>query len=110
MEGLELRKTKSVFGEEYLEIVQWYKNTLYGKEEDYIKQPNGLYKHLNFEFYVHKNIFEQEYSCYTVCYFIYNRDKDEVELKMVDDRLLNDDVDWIRLRVLIKEGFEKSKL
>ena len=41
METLTLRKTKSLYGEEYYEIVQWHPNPLYGTESEYIKQPDG---------------------------------------------------------------------
>lgn len=109
METLALRKTKSLLGEEYYEIVQWYPNPLYGKESEYIKQSDGRYKHPELAFYCYKESFKHEFSCYTICYFLYDDNEDDVELKMVGDRLLDEGVDWNKLRELIKEGFDKSR-
>lgn len=106
--NLELRKTKSIVdNNEYYEIVSWYPNDLYGKEHEFIKLPDGRYKHPEWNFYCTKTSFEKEKLCYTICYF--NKYKDDIELCMVGDRLLNNDVNWDVLRELIKEGFEKSR-
>lgn len=105
--NLELRKTKSVVNnDEYYEIVSWYPNDLYNKEHEFIKLPDGRYKHPEWNFYCTKFSFEKERLCYTICYFKY---EDDIKLCMVGDRLLNDDVNWDVLRELIKEGFEKSR-
>lgn len=107
---LELRKARSIIdGEEYYEIVQWYPNKLYGKQDEYLKLDGGFYKHPDFNFYCREESFKQEKCCYTVCYFKYDSHEGDVRCILVGDRILNEEVDWIKLRELMKEGFEKSR-
>lgn len=107
---LELRKVKSIINdEEYYEIVQWYPNDLYGKQNEYIRLDDGRYKHPNFNFYCHEESFKKEKYCYTVCYFKYDSYEGDIECILVGDRILNEEVDWIKLKELMKEGFEKAR-
>lgn len=107
---LQLRKTKSFIGDkEYYEIIKWYPNPLYNKKKEYIPQGDGSYKHPEFNFYCYEESFKKKYCCYTICYFIYNEDDNEVILKIVGDRILDEGVDWNLLRSLIEAGFKKAR-
>ena len=107
---LELRKARSIIdGKEYYEIVQWYPNKLYGKQDEYLKLDDGRYKHPDFNFYYCEASFKEEKYCYTVCYFKYDSHVGDIKCILVGDRILNEEVDWIKLRELMKEGFEKSR-
>ena len=108
MKRLELRKTKSVFGDnkEYFEIVAWYPNPDYNKQDEYISLGNEMYRSKEYpNWIVHgTNCFTMKELCYTICYWYENG-----ELKIVGSRILDDDVDWITLKELLKEGFERTK-
>ena len=108
MKRLELRNTKAVFGDnrEYYEIVAWYPNPNYNKQDEYIPLGGDVYRskeHPNW--IVHgKSCLTIKELCDTICYW----DKSG-ELKIVGSRILDEGVDWIALKELLKEGFERTK-
>lgn len=108
MKRLELRKTKAVFGDnrEYYEIVAWYSNPDYNKQDEYISLGNEVYRSKKYpNLVVHGNsCFTMKELCYTICYWDKNG-----ELKIVGSRILDDGVDWIALKELLKEGFENTR-
>ena len=108
MRRLELRKTRRVLGDnkEYYEIVAWYPNPDYNKQDEYISLGNEVYRSKEYpNWMVHGNsCFTMKELCYTICYW----DKSG-ELKIVGSRILDEGVDWIALKELLKEGFERTK-
>ena len=108
MRRLELRKTRRVLGDnkEYYEIVAWYPNPDYNKQDEYISLGNEVYRSKEYpNWIVHGNsCFTMKELCYTICYWDKNG-----ELKIVGSRILDEGVDWIALKELLKEGFERTK-
>lgn len=108
MKRIELRKTKAVFGDnrEYYEIVAWYPNPDYNKQDEYIFLGGDVYCSKEYpNWVVHGNsCFTMKELCYTLCYW----DKSG-ELKIVGSRILDEGVDWIALKELLKEGFENTR-
>jgi len=108
MKRLELRKTKTVFGDnkEYDEIVAWYPNPDYNKQNEYISLGNEVYRSKEYpNWIIHGSAcFTMKELCYTICYWDKNG-----ELKIVGSRILDDGVDWITLKELLKKGFETTK-
>lgn len=108
MKRLELRKTRTVLGDnkEYYEIVAWYPNPDYNKQDKYIPLGGDVYRSKKYpNWVVHGNsCFTMKELCYTICYW----DKSG-ELKIVGSRILDEGVDWIALKELLKEGFENTR-
>lgn len=108
MKRLELRKTRTVLGDnkEYYEIVAWYSNPDYNKQDEYIPLGGDVYRSKEYpNWVVHGNsCFTMKELCYTICYW----DKSG-ELKIVGSRILDEGVDWIALKELLKEGFENTR-
>lgn len=108
MRRLELRKTRRVLGDnkEYYEIVVWYPNPNYNKQDEYISLGNEVYHSKEYPNWVvlGKSSFTMKELCYTICYWDKNG-----ELKIVGSRILDDGVDWIALQELLKEGFENTR-
>ena len=108
MKRLELRKTKAVFGDnrEYYEIVTWYPNPDYNKQDEFIPLGGDVYRSKEYpNWVVHCNsCFTMKELCYTICYWDKNG-----ELKIVGSRILDEGVDWIALKELLKEGFENTR-
>lgn len=108
MKRLELRKTRRVLGDnkEYYEIVAWYPNPDYNKQDEYIPLGGDVYRSKEYpNWIIHGNsCFTMKELCYTICYW----DKTG-ELKMVGSRILDEGVDWIALKELLKEGFENTR-
>lgn len=108
MKRLELRKTKSILNDkrEYYEIVAWYPNPDYGKEEEYDNIGNERYRSKKYPnvTYHGKSCFTLKETCYTLCYW-----NNDGELKTVGSRILDDDVDWYTLKELLKKGFDRTR-
>lgn len=108
MRRLELRKTMRVLGDnkEYYEIVVWYPNPDYNKQDEYISLGNEMYRSKEYpNWVVHGNsCFTMKELCYTICYW-----DESGELKIVGSRILDEGVDWIALKELLKDGFERTK-
>lgn len=108
MKRLELRKTRTVLGDnkKYYEIVAWYPNPDYNKQDEYLPLGGDVYRSKEYpNWVVHGNsCFTMKELCYTICYW----DKSG-ELKIVGSRILDEGVDWITLKELLKEGFERIK-
>lgn len=108
MKRLELRKTRTVLDDnkEYYEIVAWYPNPDYNKQDEYHPLGGDVYRSKKYpNWVVHGNsCFTMKELCYTICYW----DKSG-ELKIVGSRILDEGVDWIALKELLKEGFENTR-
>ena len=93
--NLSLNLTKSMKGEFYFEIVQYYPNPYYGRENEFVK--NGdYYKDYRFiNTSIHKSCFKNKESCYTVGYFIYDENNGESpDFKSVGSRLSFNDITY----------------
>ena len=75
-------------------------------EDEYISLGNEMYRSKEYpNWIVHGNsCFTMKELCYTICYWYENG-----ELKIVGSRILDEGVDWIILKELLKEGFERTK-
>lgn len=108
MKRLELRKTRRVLGDnkEYYEIVAWYPNPDYNKQDEYIPLGGDVYRSKEYpNCVVHGNsCFTMKELCYTICYW-----DTSGELIIVGSRILDEGVDWVILKELLKEGFERTK-
>ena len=89
------------------DIVKWYPNLYYGKENEYIK--------LNHEFYcysknascrIHKNLFKNKELCIVLATFRYDYQEECYNLEFIGDRPLQL-VSWDYFRELVKYGFEQ---
>lgn len=83
---VELHKTKSLEDKEYWEIVKWYPNHLYGKQDEYIEiEPNCFQEKEHPNCYVSgRGMFERPQSCYTI--YIVEETKEEPDLRSVGRR------------------------
>lgn len=88
-----------------MSIIIWRTNSNYKKEKEYIKDGDYYYKEDYPNFRYHKDCFKNPFYNYAIAHFIY--DKGCYTLEFIDDRPLElDNKQWIRLKELIKEGFE----
>ena len=78
------------FSQGRYEIVKWYPNSYYGKEQEYVD--NGW--EVGEEFYrlnntsIHKNCFANPESCYTIATLHYDADEGCCDMKTIGPRLL----------------------
>jgi len=78
------------FSQGRYEIVKWYPNSYYGKEQEYVD--NGW--EVGEEFYrlnntsIHKNCFVNPESCYTIATLHYDSDEACCDMKTIGPRLL----------------------
>lgn len=69
IDNLELRRTQSLKGEDYWEIIKWEKNSFYGQEDKYVRD-GGFYRSKE-----HPNVsisaasFREPEYCFTLAYF-----------------------------------------
>ena len=59
------------------EIIEWYPNTYYGRENDFIKVDNERYRYKDSEnCFVHKSCFKNPESCYVIAFVTNNEEPD----------------------------------
>lgn len=89
------------------DIVKWYPNLYYGKENEYIK--------LNHEFYcypkntgcrIHKDLFKSKELCIVLATFRYDYQEECYNFEFIGDRPLQL-ISWDYFRELVKYGFEQ---
>jgi len=78
------------FSQGRYEIVKWYPNSYYGKEQEYVdkgwKVGEDFYRLNNTS--IHKNCFKNPESCYTVATLQYDDDERCCDMQTIGPRLL----------------------
>lgn len=90
------------------EIVLWYPNPYYGREDEFVMSEDG-----NWYSYpgkpncsIHKCGFESPELCITIAMFTKNKDG-EYYIEFVGDRPLDNKVDWQDFRTLLQVGYDE---
>lgn len=81
------------------DIVKWYPNEYYNKQDEFIpiKGDPKFYQHPEFTFCkVHKDCFKYPETCYSIATFEYDKHEDFYELHFVCDRPLDLNEDEIK--------------
>lgn len=89
------------------EIILWYPNIYYGKEEEFIMSEDGhWYTYPNSTYCkVPKECFKSPENCITIAFF--RKGSEDYYLEFVGDRPLDIEVNWQDFRTLIQVGYNK---
>lgn len=109
--NVEYKTSTSLDGEEYEEVILWYPNPRYGKEEDMKKdgwcfdEDGNAHKD---NIHISSTCFKGKMNCYTVAYIEWNRAHDEYDIRSVGLRAFefeneDDQKDFLRVIKLIGE-------
>lgn len=120
--NFEFRKSKSLLGEFYYEIVRYVKNDLYGKEYSFSKKlredgsVDYYFEALSgtglISFRMDPSCFKHPESCYTVLFFREDKE-DGFWIESVGDRVVSSvdsNQDTLDLHQLISYGFKQLRL
>lgn len=88
--NIELRLTKSLRDKYYYDIVCYYPNGYYNKQDEYeFDEVRRMYYKLDFPYcYIDPDCFKHEESCYSVAHLV-QREEDEHDIKSVGSRPFN---------------------
>ena len=106
--NLEFRKS-TYLGDEpehpSYDIVLWYPNDYYGKEDKYIKE-GDWYRDPQFNFRIYKDCFKHPECCMTIACF--KPDSEGFyEVQFIEDRPLDKEVNWKEFYKLLNYGNQK---
>jgi len=102
--NIELRKSKSLRGVYYMEVVQYYPNSYYGKEKEYIWDENNHCYHPKGypNCHISKGCFKHPESCMTLCTFE-REGNEEPDVISVGSRPFNlNDKDWLDYKKVVE--------
>jgi len=102
--NIELRKSKSLRDVYYMEVVQYYPNEYYGREEEFIYDKEGHYYYSNGHpwWHISPNCFKYPESCMTICTFKVNEDE-ELDTISVGSRPFNlNEKDWVDYKKVVE--------
>lgn len=106
--NLALAKTRSYSKEpvEYYEIVQYYPNPYYGKENEYIKTDFGNYQIPGHQCFIDASCFKNPESCYTIG--IFYTSEEEPDFKSVGSRIVLEPEEAHDLNHLLRYFYENK--
>lgn len=91
---------------DYYEIVQYYPNSYYGKENEYIKTDSGKYQIPGHQCFIDESCFKNPESCYTIG--IFYDSEEEPDFKSVGSRIVLEPEEAQDLNYLLKYFYENK--
>lgn len=102
--------SKSLKDVEYYDIVKYYPNEYYGKEDEYVLIADDMYCHkddTNLRYRVHKSCFAHKECCYSIAHI---NDVDDCEIVSVGSRMIElSKQEWLDLKDVLDVFYRKYK-
>lgn len=107
--NLGLAKTHSYSKDpvEYYEIIRYYPNPYYGKENEYVKTEFGNYQIPGHQCFIDASCFKHPESCYTIGIFRQNNDE-EPDFESVGSRIVVEPEEAQNLNLLLRHFYENN--